>query len=93
MAMSNSAATLCGILSPLFSQSVAHSTGDPTRLREQWQLIFSVAAGVHVAGAAFFAVFARADEQPWARDGGNETSLPRVLSWPKEALALDPASP
>ena len=42
------------------AQSVAHSS-DPAILRTQWQTMFCVAAGVHVVGAAFFAVFAKAD--------------------------------
>ena len=67
MALTNSAATLCGILAPYFSQTVAHSS-DPTVLRGQWQTVFTVAALVHVAGAVIFAVFAKADEQPWAKD-------------------------
>jgi hypothetical protein len=44
---------------------VAHSS-DPATLRSQWEMVFGVAAGIHVLGALFFAAFAQAEVQPWA---------------------------
>jgi hypothetical protein len=60
----------CGLIR-YFAQLVAHSI-DPVELRTQWQTVFCVAAGVHVAGAAFFAAFAQAEVQDWALPGGHK---------------------
>ncbi len=46
-------------------QVVAHSS-DPGTLRAQWQTVFCVAAGVHIAGAVFYAACAQARVQDWA---------------------------
>ena len=73
MAMSNSAATLCGILAPYFTNTVAHSLKDPSVLRDQWKVVFLVAAVVHVVGAGFFLVFGKGSEQAWAREGFSVT--------------------
>ena len=36
--------------------------------REQWQVVFYIAAAIYGVGALFYSAFASGDVQPWARD-------------------------
>ncbi|XP_025103370.1 sialin-like isoform X2 [Pomacea canaliculata] len=62
MGLSNTFATLPGIVSPAFTGAVVTSQDDAG----QWQIIFYVAAGIYVMGAVVYGIFASGDRQKWA---------------------------
>jgi sugar phosphate permease len=66
LALTNTAATLCGIVAPFFVSLVAHSPVGSAALYREWRLVLTVAALVHVVGAVVFCIFGEAREQPWA---------------------------
>uniref|UniRef100_A0A7G3AVG3 Putative permease of the major facilitator superfamily protein n=1 Tax=Lutzomyia longipalpis TaxID=7200 RepID=A0A7G3AVG3_LUTLO len=51
-----------GILSPLVSGYIVTD-----KSREQWQLVFFIAAGIYLFGAVFSWLFVRGSIQPWAK--------------------------
>lgn len=61
--ISNSIAAVTGFLSPVV---VGVITKDKTR--EQWQIVFYIAAGIYGLGALIYTAFASGEVQPWARD-------------------------
>ncbi|CAB3400281.1 unnamed protein product [Caenorhabditis bovis] len=63
MALSNTIATIPGILGPLFVGAVVKSGAV-----NEWNLILYVMISIYLLGAAFFYRFADANIQPWAED-------------------------
>ncbi|CAG0879058.1 unnamed protein product [Cyprideis torosa] len=64
MGISNTFATLPGILSP-------HITGEIVKhkMDTEWEIIFYLVSGVYVAGAVFYFIFSSGEKQPWADQG------------------------
>lgn len=62
MGISNTIATIPGFLAP-YVVGVLTATED---VREGWQLVFYISAGINLFGAAVFAIFASGEEQEWA---------------------------
>ncbi|KAF4524837.1 hypothetical protein B566_EDAN014320 [Ephemera danica] len=61
MGLSNTIATIPGMLSPLLTgHLVQHKTP------EEWQVVFYIAAGIYLAGAVFYGLFASGEQQKWA---------------------------
>ncbi|WAR15951.1 S17A5-like protein [Mya arenaria] len=61
MGMSNTWATIPGFLGPevVGWLTTKHDT------RQQWQIVFYIAAAVYISGAIIYCIFARGTEQPW----------------------------
>ncbi|KAJ8316004.1 hypothetical protein KUTeg_006018 [Tegillarca granosa] len=59
--ISNTAGAFAGFLATF---TVSYFTTNA--LREEWQIVFYVTAGMECFGAIFFVLFARSDIQPWA---------------------------
>ena len=62
MGLSNTAATLPGIIMPSLTNAIASST-DPNTLKLQWQVVFIVCSAVSIAGGVFYAIFAKGELQ------------------------------
>ncbi|KAK3725730.1 hypothetical protein RRG08_012812 [Elysia crispata] len=67
--ISNTAATIPGILSPYI---VSAMTKQGTR--EQWLNTFYVAAGIYCFGAVWYLIFGKGEVQPWAGGGDHQDS-------------------
>lgn len=64
--ISNSIAAVTGFLSPVVVNVI---TKDKTR--EQWQIVFYIAAAIYGIGALFYTAFASGEVQPWAKPEEN----------------------
>ncbi|XP_059615195.1 vesicular glutamate transporter 1-like [Phlebotomus argentipes] len=62
LGLSNSFGTLAGILSPILTGYIVTD-----KTRDQWRIIFYIAAGVYLAGCIFCWIFVRGRLQPWAK--------------------------
>lgn len=62
MGISNTFATLPGIISPTITGYIVKSP--PTAV--EWQTVFYIAAAIYLFGAIFYGTFASGDLQPWA---------------------------
>ncbi|KAK7105272.1 sialin-like [Littorina saxatilis] len=62
MGLSNTFATLPGIVSPALTGAIVTDQADPG----QWQIIFYLAAGIYGVGAIVFGILASGDRQDWA---------------------------
>ncbi|GFR81804.1 vesicular glutamate transporter [Elysia marginata] len=62
MGLSNTFATLPGIISPALTSVVVENESSSS----QWQIVFYLAAVIYGIGAVLYAVFGSADVQPWA---------------------------
>ncbi|WAR21429.1 S17A5-like protein [Mya arenaria] len=69
--ISNTTGTLGGFLAPM---AIGYLTSD--RTREQWQMVFYIAAAIYTVGAIFYIIFGSGEVQPWALDPGTEVELP-----------------
>ncbi len=65
--------TICGIVAPYFCSAVTHGT-DVDTLRKEWQLVFVVVAVVMLIGTVVFGVFAKGEEQAWAKESATSDS-------------------
>ncbi|XP_054263377.1 vesicular glutamate transporter 1-like [Macrosteles quadrilineatus] len=63
MGLSNTFATLPGILSPLLTGYLVTN-----RTEQEWKLVFYVASAIYLFGALFYAIFASGERQSWAID-------------------------
>ncbi|VDK48813.1 unnamed protein product [Gongylonema pulchrum] len=61
MGLSNTLATLPGMLSPLFVGAVVQN-----ELLHEWRIVFVFTAGVFLFGAIIFALFGKGEVQKWA---------------------------
>lgn len=61
MAISNSIATLSGIISPSLTGYIV-----TTRSREEWQIVFTISGLIYVVGTIFYWNFCQAEVQAWA---------------------------
>ncbi|KAJ3656273.1 hypothetical protein Zmor_015361 [Zophobas morio] len=61
MGISNTFATLAGILTPLVTGFIV-TTSSP----HEWQIVFCIAGGIFVLGSIVYGIFASGDIQPWA---------------------------
>ncbi|GLH15798.1 Putative inorganic phosphate cotransporter [Gryllus bimaculatus] len=60
MGLSNTVATLPGIISPTLTGYIVQSNDD-------WSAIFYIASAIYLFGAIFYAVFASGERQSWAK--------------------------
>lgn len=60
--LSNTFGTLSGIISPIITGYIVND-----KSREQWQIVFYIAASVYLAGSIFCWFFVRGNLQPWAK--------------------------
>lgn len=64
MGLSNTFATLPGMISPVITgHLVQHKTP------EEWVAVFYIASGVYLVGAIFYGIFASGEEQSWSQTG------------------------
>uniref|UniRef100_A0A7G3ASQ4 Sialin n=1 Tax=Lutzomyia longipalpis TaxID=7200 RepID=A0A7G3ASQ4_LUTLO len=71
--LSNTISTIPGILSPLLSGYIVTN-----KTREQWQIVFYIAAGVYITASVIYWFFAKADLQPWAQKSQQQKSQPQI---------------
>ncbi|XP_033757069.1 vesicular glutamate transporter 1-like isoform X2 [Pecten maximus] len=57
----------CGALGAILSTAVAAVIRGKTGSVNNWQTIFWIAGGVHMAGVIFYGIFARGTRQDWAK--------------------------
>ncbi|KAJ8316412.1 hypothetical protein KUTeg_006426 [Tegillarca granosa] len=62
MGLSNTFATIPGIVSPLITGEIVTNKADTG----QWQIVFYIASGIYLLGALIFGVFASGNRQKWA---------------------------
>ncbi|KAL3886715.1 hypothetical protein ACJMK2_026693 [Sinanodonta woodiana] len=62
MGISNTFATLPGIISPGLTSLIVEDKSNPS----QWQVVFFLAAGIYLVGAVIYGIFASGSRQKWA---------------------------
>ncbi|XP_059615194.1 vesicular glutamate transporter 2-like [Phlebotomus argentipes] len=62
MGLSNTFGTIAGIVTPIVTGYIVTD-----RTRDQWRIIFYIAAGVYLFGCIFCMFFVRGNLQPWAK--------------------------
>ncbi|XP_055704460.1 vesicular glutamate transporter 1-like [Phlebotomus papatasi] len=67
--ISNTISTIPGILSPLITGFIVTD-----KSREQWQIVFYIAAGVYLTSSLIYWFFAKAELQPWAHKNSSDNS-------------------
>lgn len=68
MGLSNTLSTVCGIIAPTIIGIIIE--GNPSR--EQWQIVFTIAAGINIGGALVFIILGKGAEQSWNRNDSSE---------------------
>ncbi|XP_054262496.1 vesicular glutamate transporter 1-like [Macrosteles quadrilineatus] len=74
MGLSNTFATLPGILSPLITGYIVTD-----KSADQWQMVFYIASTIYLLGALFYGTFASGERQPWALDDSKQSTPPPAL--------------
>jgi len=64
MGISHTIANIAGFIAP----DVVGNLTEKNNTREQWKIVFFIAAGVYVFGALIFVLFSSGDEQEWNKD-------------------------
>ncbi|ODN04161.1 Vesicular glutamate transporter 2.1 [Orchesella cincta] len=71
MGISNGVGTLSGLLCPIVVEKITiHET------KEEWEMVFIMAALIHFSGVAFYACFASGELQSWAEPPPDYTEVP-----------------
>jgi len=73
MGLSNTIATIPGMLSPMFTGQMLHD--GTTSTIDEWRGIFSVSATIYLVGATLYAILASGELQPWAGPGPSATEI------------------
>lgn len=63
----NTFATVCGILSPLITGFIVTSDSGTEEVKQEWRIVFYIAAGVYAIGAVVYWFLGSAKEQEWAK--------------------------
>ena len=50
-------------------------------LREEWQVVFFITAGVYAVGTVVYGIFASGEEQKWARDPIEQGKPSQEVTW------------
>ncbi|XP_067947501.1 uncharacterized protein [Watersipora subatra] len=83
--ISNTFSTIPGMIAPNLVNAMT-----PMGLADEWRKVFYVWAAIYVAGAAFYAVFARGEIQSWAeelhddlpaKESNSESSNKQITEW------------
>ncbi|XP_077290239.1 major facilitator superfamily transporter 9 isoform X2 [Arctopsyche grandis] len=68
MGLSNTVATLPGIISPLLAGAiVTHNTA------EEWRVVFFISSGIYLVGAVIYGIWCSGVRQPWAMEQSTES--------------------
>ncbi|KAJ9573906.1 hypothetical protein L9F63_008705 [Diploptera punctata] len=65
MGISNTVATLPGIISPLLTGYLVQD-----KTASEWQMVFYIASGIYLFGAIIYGIFASGELQSWAEETG-----------------------
>lgn len=76
--ISNTWGSFPGIVSPILAgYIVTADKNDADTLKDQWQIIFFISAGIYIAGSIVYWIGGSAELQPWAK-GAPEVSLDKL---------------
>uniref|UniRef100_A0A5S6QPJ8 Sialin n=1 Tax=Trichuris muris TaxID=70415 RepID=A0A5S6QPJ8_TRIMR len=78
MGISNTVATLPGMISPLLVGAIVKE-----KTVSEWGTVFYVAAGMFAVGALLYVFFAQATKQPWAEPEADDEHLQEELASPR----------
>ncbi|CRL06625.1 CLUMA_CG019443, isoform A [Clunio marinus] len=70
MGISNTWATIPGILSPLVTGILVQNG-----TKEEWKIVFYISAGSYLVGCVFYWIFVSGEVQPWAKQTSNDTTV------------------
>ncbi|XP_045493507.1 sialin isoform X1 [Colias croceus] len=70
MGLSNTIATLPGIVSPPLAGSIVTD-----KSAEQWRIVFFISSAVYLLGAIIYYIFCSAEKQPWVLEIDNDASF------------------
>lgn len=65
--MGNTFATVPGILSPILTGFIVVSESGTEQVKQEWRIVFYIAAGIYAVGAVVYWFFGSAKEQEWAK--------------------------
>lgn len=88
MGITNTLGTVPGMLSPVITGFVVqHKT------KEEWKVVFYIAASIYLVGAVIYGIFASGEKQPWAFEPVNpkdaEENKKSEHSYDNKAMQLD----
>lgn len=67
MGISNGIGTLAGMTCPIVVQQMTKEHDTREHILTEWKEVFIIAAGVHIFGVVFYALFASGELQDWAK--------------------------
>lgn len=70
MGLSNTIATLPGIISPPLAGSIVVD-----KTAEQWRIVFFISSGIYLIGAIIYFIFCSAEKQSWVIDNESDVSF------------------
>ncbi|XP_039749150.1 sialin isoform X1 [Pararge aegeria] len=70
MGLSNTIATLPGIISPPLAGSIVTD-----KTAEQWRIVFFISSAIYLLGAIVYGVFCSAEKQPWVVEVDSDASF------------------
>ncbi|XP_045520977.1 vesicular glutamate transporter 1 isoform X2 [Pieris brassicae] len=70
MGLSNTIATLPGIVSPPLAGSIVTD-----KTAEQWRIVFFISSAIYLIGAIVYYIFCSAERQPWVMEFDNDASF------------------
>ncbi|CAK1553393.1 unnamed protein product [Leptosia nina] len=70
MGLSNTIATLPGIVSPPLAGSIVTD-----KTAEQWRIVCFISSAIYLVGAIIYYIFCSAEQQPWVVEFDNDPSF------------------
>ena len=66
---------LSGFLCPFVTAEITSACGSAEDCYEKWQLVFLIAASVHIFNIVFYVIFANGELQDWARASNEQKQI------------------
>jgi len=66
MGISNGVGTLSGMICPILTEQITENHKTKDIVEKEWQVVFSIASGIHFIGVIFYGIFASGELQDWA---------------------------
>jgi len=75
MGISNGVGTFSGMICPITTEQITKDHSSDELIFNEWGHVFLIASSIHFIGVIFYAIFASGEQQEWAMEKEEDTSL------------------
>ena len=75
MGISNGVGTFSGMICPITTEQITKDHSTEELIFDEWGRVFLIASSIHFIGVIFYAIFASGEQQEWAIEKDEDTSL------------------